>query len=1341
MYEMEEGTRSGDLSGGLVKKKSSSGCLIIKKKGDGMGGVGSPGPTKVYQSKKRHRLVLSDSGSTEPLRRKVVSKADKFRNGSAVYKRGIVEDDDIVMNGEIESERKRSRLDVFEFDEYDVIDGKKVRNGYMDDRLKLPGRSGNQREFETGTSRHVMVDKRKHSYFDGTSSSLSGRNKGPSFTVKNMFDEEEDEAHVPISFLREKFREPSEESIRLQGKNGVLKVMVNKKKKVALSHKTYNHQEAEDRKVSRSEDAVKKNIPIRPSLYSDSKCPEKPVSYLRTEKSKLKLRKSLSTKSSRAGESETDDSDTPLMLGSTSVQVRSSSKGMKNEGKITPSAEKITSTRGNEGKVKCGSGTEKQLLREKIRSMLVSAGWTIDYRPRRNRDYLDAVYINPTGTAYWSIIKAYDALQKQLEEDDVNIKPVGDSSPFTPLSEETLSKLTRQTRKKIEKEMKKKRRDDGRRKTVREPAGEESAEGMDSDNHEEKLSFFMKQNGKSLKGKLHQANYLNGDDSSGHLHRIPKQDRAEKLSSSTNSDTIQGRKSRKIGRCTLLVRSSDKGLNSESDGFVSFTGKRTLLSWLIDSGVVHLSEKVQYMNRRRTRVMQEGWITRDGIHCGCCSKILTVSKFEIHAGSKLRQPYQNIFLESGVSLLQCQMDAWNRQEESERCGFHTVDIDGDDPNDDTCGLCGDGGDLICCDGCPSTFHQSCLDIEMLPPGDWHCPNCTCKFCGIADGNIDQENDTAVGSILKCSVCEKKYHESCSQEIDAQPAKSSSASTSFCRWNCQELFDHLQKLLGVKHELEAGFSWSLIHRTDLDSDTSHRGFPQRVECNSKLAVALSVMDECFLPIFDRRSGINLIHNVLYELSNFSRLNYSGFYTAILERGDEIVCAASIRIHGTQLAEMPFIGTRHIYRRQGMCRRLLCAIEVALCSLKVEKLIIPAITEHMNTWTTVFGFNPLEESHKQEMRSMNMLVFPGTDMLQKLLVQQEITEGNITGISGAKSTEVKDKHCIPDMAKKSDMDSSAERDLHKNDESEDVGVHHANEMSEKVTSTDSDSQSLAVPTNDIAGLSSCLDASEPKIQVSREETISSNSESEDKLAESAADLKCASSSEASHVILKMENPVLDPPVKGDIQSSVEGVVDDSRGINVKVACIEPVLDSVGETCAKNTAEEVNENHNPVSVSTVWVADKSSMQKTTMQFNSNLNDHSAVDVESKLHVAPEVVSNAEARPIEGYFQSSVECDMDNTHEVIGKAACIELVPNSVGEISSPSVAEEIIEKQNPVSVSTLCGYDERDTRFNSDLNQRGSLEVESEFHQASEVVSERNMTQMESESHMDSEINSDA
>ncbi|KAL6495105.1 hypothetical protein OROGR_030787 [Orobanche gracilis] len=582
--------------------------------------------------------------------------------------------------------------------------------------------------------------------------------------------------------------------------------------------------------------------------------------------------------------------------------------------------------------------------------MLLDSGWTIDYRPRRTRDYLDAVYINPSGTAYWSITKAYDAFKKQLEGDNVETKAEIGSLLRGPLSEDLIHKLTRQAKKKIKEEMRRKRKED------------KCCESSDSDrNNDKKLRNYEM--------------YEDDSDSDDDLSDESLKRKRDKV--------LRGGTNKVIGRRTLMVRGCDRGGSS---------GKRTVLAWLIDSGIARLGEGVQYMNHKRTRIMLEGWITRDGIHCGCCSKILTVLKFEMHAGSKLRQPFQNIFLESGSSLLQCQIDSWNSQEESLCRGFVNVDVDGDgdDPDDDTCGICGDGGDLICCDSCPSTFHQICLNIQVLPSGDWHCPNCTCKFCGCGSGHVAEENNTAGKELNKCSFCEKNCndHKSCSEKVDALPLSSNGAS--FCGLKCQELYDHFQKILGIKHELEAGFSWSLIQRKDV-SDTSHRGFPQRVECNSKLAVALSVMDECFLPIIDRRSGINLIHSVVYNCgSNFNRLHYRGFYIAILERGDEIISAASIRLHGDRLAEMPFIATCEIYRRQGMCRRLLSAIETELCSLKVRLLIIPTISEHMNTWTTVFGFHELEDVHKKEMKSMNMLIFPGTDILQKQLFKQEISD---------------------------------------------------------------------------------------------------------------------------------------------------------------------------------------------------------------------------------------------------------------------------------------------------------------------------------------------------------------
>ncbi|CAL4060416.1 unnamed protein product, partial [Meganyctiphanes norvegica] len=48
-------------------------------------------------------------------------------------------------------------------------------------------------------------------------------------------------------------------------------------------------------------------------------------------------------------------------------------------------------------------------------------------------------------------------------------------------------------------------------------------------------------------------------------------------------------------------------------------------------------------------------------------------------------------------------------------------------NHDSCDACGEGGDLICCDLCPASFHLTChdppLDESDIPTGQWACHQC------------------------------------------------------------------------------------------------------------------------------------------------------------------------------------------------------------------------------------------------------------------------------------------------------------------------------------------------------------------------------------------------------------------------------------------------------------------------------------------------------------------------------------------------------------------------------------------------------------------------------------------
>ncbi|XP_067158296.1 autoimmune regulator [Apteryx mantelli] len=81
-------------------------------------------------------------------------------------------------------------------------------------------------------------------------------------------------------------------------------------------------------------------------------------------------------------------------------------------------------------------------------------------------------------------------------------------------------------------------------------------------------------------------------------------------------------------------------------------------------------------------------------------------------------------------------------------------------NEDECAACGDGGELICCDGCPKAFHLACLvpPLTEVPSGTWRCLSCAavsatpaccrglllCKSCAGSPAAASLEGATATG---------------------------------------------------------------------------------------------------------------------------------------------------------------------------------------------------------------------------------------------------------------------------------------------------------------------------------------------------------------------------------------------------------------------------------------------------------------------------------------------------------------------------------------------------------------------------------------------------------------------
>ncbi|XP_074311147.1 increased DNA methylation 1 [Silene latifolia] len=540
------------------------------------------------------------------------------------------------------------------------------------------------------------------------------------------------------------------------------------------------------------------------------------------------------------------------------------------------------------------------------------------------------------------------------------------------------------------------------------------------------------------------------------------------------SKSLKKRKSKK-GSCRLRLRGIGKGGKHLTDRW-TLTSERTILSWLISTGAVSINEAIQYRDPKGDTVVKDGLISRDGILCRCCNEIFSVSEFKIHAGFNQNRPCLNLFMGSGRPYTLSQLQAWSDEYKLRKNRTLSVPVDEFDKNDDSCGLCGDVGELLCCDNCPSTFHQSCLSAEEIPEGSWYCPNCTCQVCGQLANDMENSSPCAA---LRCSQCERKFHKACLTEKDMSR---DGGATWFCGASCEEVYGGLQSRIAFSNQIGDGCSWTLLRCIQDDQKVSSaQRFALKAECNSKLAVAATIMEECFLSMIDPRTGIDMIPQVVYNWgSEFARLDYHGFYTAVLEKNDILISIASIRVHGVSLAELPLIATCSKYRRQGMCRRLLTLIEKMLTSLKVEKLVIAAIPDLVETWTVGFGFVPMEEDEKRSLNKINLMVFPGTVLLKKTLFgNKDVQKGVDTELAMERNESVRMEICSIGIAERGASNENCE-DYSVNDVAAEL---HKTSVQTRKCSEDAEMKSELV--QDICSLEVVLVG--PDVEVLRQEEI--------------------------------------------------------------------------------------------------------------------------------------------------------------------------------------------------------------------------------------------------------------
>lgn len=85
----------------------------------------------------------------------------------------------------------------------------------------------------------------------------------------------------------------------------------------------------------------------------------------------------------------------------------------------------------------------------------------------------------------------------------------------------------------------------------------------------------------------------------------------------------------------------------------------------------------------------------------------------------------------------------------------------------------------------------------------------------------------------------------------------------------QIYLGLRSRVGVANYIDDGFSWTILRCShDHRKVCSPKKAALIADCNTKLAIGLNLMEECFRPMVDPRTGIDMIPHVLYNFRSVS-----------------------------------------------------------------------------------------------------------------------------------------------------------------------------------------------------------------------------------------------------------------------------------------------------------------------------------------------------------------------------------------------------------------------------------------------------------------------------------------